>query len=74
MEVGSSQSFGGVSLPLAPCDCRDGVLLAQQETPQGLDGGRKDLPSLWRWLQKVGRNHRMLQEVVPTVGTTGLGV
>ena len=60
MEVGSSQSFEGVFVPLAPCDCRDGVLLAQEETPQGSDGGKKDLPSLWQRLQKVGRNHRVL--------------
>lgn len=69
MEVGSSQSFGGVFLPLAPRDCGDGVLLAQEETPQG----KKDLPSLWWWLQKVDRNHRVLQKVLPTVGTAGLG-
>ena len=48
------------------------MLLAQEETPQGSDGGKKDLPSLWQWLQTVGRNHRVLEEVVPMQGPVAL--
>lgn len=43
---GAVSPLGNVFLPLAPCACRDGVLLAQEETPQGVRWRQKRSPFL----------------------------